>query len=478
MAEAESYSDSGSDSDHTAAAAPITVHADGRVTIEDDKDPDMLSDDELLDGMRSMVEASLAHIPRPPPIAYEIPKELYVKAWKQRDELTDDERRLLLSRGDLVGKALAYPEMLTPEEQNTVLGRPPPDVVRAAIERATGGTLHTPQELYAKAGDEVHQRATPGGLSDEELALMMMNFPADVFAAGASSSSLLRRHEPGDDEATNLLAYRESGSDPAIIPYVASLWVMGASNRIRNRALLARQTQRQSIMSNISPQLMNLFGPSSGGMASHTSGLSLLSPAPPPLIQAPQHELDDSEELDIIASNMEETQRRRDKGELTHEAFMKQNWAQIASLRSYARRKKSHRSHPYRHTIPQHFGMQPQGRPSISPDINVSSTTPVVPNVMFGSNISIGNALHTNTGYFLPRLSVLSKPHTCSNTALYTCARIGRSITTSTQSPRQVDPRYYGRANMAGPGWLTDQDANGVLFRRLEREDGGGRYRR
>lgn len=51
-----------------------------------------------------------------PAIAYEIDQTLYAKAETRNAELTDEERALLQSRGDAVGKALAYPELLTTEE--------------------------------------------------------------------------------------------------------------------------------------------------------------------------------------------------------------------------------------------------------------------------------------------------------------------------------------------------------------------------
>ncbi len=42
-------------------------------------------------------------------VALEIPASLYDKAQNQNDQLTDLERNLLRSRGDLVGRALATP---------------------------------------------------------------------------------------------------------------------------------------------------------------------------------------------------------------------------------------------------------------------------------------------------------------------------------------------------------------------------------
>jgi hypothetical protein len=47
-----------------------------------------------------------------PAVVYDIPKALYEKARKHQDQLTDAERQLLLSHGDLVGKVLAQPLVL------------------------------------------------------------------------------------------------------------------------------------------------------------------------------------------------------------------------------------------------------------------------------------------------------------------------------------------------------------------------------
>src|SRR5262245_45933711 len=75
---------------------------------------------EARDAWRATMNARAeAHEPSPPPgplVAYQIPQDLYEKAWKHQDQLTEEERHLFLSRGDLVGRALAQPSSLTPEE--------------------------------------------------------------------------------------------------------------------------------------------------------------------------------------------------------------------------------------------------------------------------------------------------------------------------------------------------------------------------
>lgn len=109
-------------------------------------------------------------LPGVPAIAYTLPQKLYSKALNQQNQLTDAERQLLLSRGDLIGKTLAQPTSLTESERYKVMDRPPPDVVRARIELASNGELSTVAELVAKATLDA------SGLNDAELHLMGNNF--------------------------------------------------------------------------------------------------------------------------------------------------------------------------------------------------------------------------------------------------------------------------------------------------------------
>ncbi|KAL2170373.1 hypothetical protein VTG60DRAFT_4959 [Thermothelomyces hinnuleus] len=102
----------------------------------------------------------------------DIPQSLYDEARDYQDQLTEEERQLLLSRGDVLGKALAYPDSLTTEEIHKALRWPPPDVVRANIQRATGGTLSTPTELYAKAKDALDRGQFDTIISDDEASLI------------------------------------------------------------------------------------------------------------------------------------------------------------------------------------------------------------------------------------------------------------------------------------------------------------------
>ena len=63
--------------------------------------------------LRQFDREILSRQPRIPEVAYQIPQALYEKAAKANDQLTKEERTMLLDRGDVVGKALAHPEELT-----------------------------------------------------------------------------------------------------------------------------------------------------------------------------------------------------------------------------------------------------------------------------------------------------------------------------------------------------------------------------
>ncbi|KAK4233231.1 hypothetical protein C8A03DRAFT_39079 [Achaetomium macrosporum] len=107
-----------------------------------------------------------------------LPTILYDKARDHQDQLTEAERQQLLSRGDVIGKALAYPDSLTTDEIHEARGWPPPDIVRANIQRATGGRLSTPVELYAKAKDALDHGQFDTVISDDEAFLIAHSFYA------------------------------------------------------------------------------------------------------------------------------------------------------------------------------------------------------------------------------------------------------------------------------------------------------------
>lgn len=137
-----------------------------------------------------------------------IPQALYVKAQNHQDQLTQEERRLLLSRGDIVGKALADPDFLTADETHQILFWPPPDVVRANIQRATGGSLSTPSELYAKGKDAVDHGQFGTVLNDDEIALLARSFHGMDDATFSPVERSRAFGVPGTAQAVELLSRR------------------------------------------------------------------------------------------------------------------------------------------------------------------------------------------------------------------------------------------------------------------------------
>lgn len=109
-----------------------------------------------------------------------IPKKIYDKAREHPDQLTDEERQVFLNCGDVLGKVVAYPDSATTEEIYEALAWPPPDVVRAKIQRATGGKLSTPTELYAKAQDALDNDQFDTLISDGEMLLIVNGFKDDL----------------------------------------------------------------------------------------------------------------------------------------------------------------------------------------------------------------------------------------------------------------------------------------------------------
>lgn len=150
-----------------------------------------------------------------------IPLALYIKARDHQAQLTLKERHLLLSRGDIVGKALAYPYFLTAYEMHQVALIPPPNVVRANIQRATGGKLSTPRELYAKARDAMDRGEIKTTLSHDEILLITRSFyDTDEMAFGGARfealSAAVSGDAPGTGPALHLIWLR-LGLDTAVL---------------------------------------------------------------------------------------------------------------------------------------------------------------------------------------------------------------------------------------------------------------------
>ncbi len=138
-----------------------------------------------------------------------IPPALYVKAGNYQDQLTPEERALLLSRGDLVGKALGQADSLTPEEVHELLDMPPPDVVRARIQHASGGQLSTVDELYAKAKMHPPSQGRFGvGLKIAERDLLWRMFRTDEESRALNSATWEADPAPGAELAVNMVILR------------------------------------------------------------------------------------------------------------------------------------------------------------------------------------------------------------------------------------------------------------------------------
>ncbi|KAK7906552.1 hypothetical protein PG985_016289 [Apiospora marii] len=134
---------------------------------------------------------------RGPEKGLEIPQELYEKAGSRNDELTEDERTLLLSRGDAVGKALAYPKSLTLAEKYEAMGWMKLDELHAAISKASGGAISQASDLMAKA------KASVQSLNFDEVMLLAQEFVVHQM------QHFGWQNFPGNSEACRLIADQE-----------------------------------------------------------------------------------------------------------------------------------------------------------------------------------------------------------------------------------------------------------------------------
>ena len=137
-----------------------------------------------------------------------IPEDLYDKAEHHQDQLTEEERQLFLSRGDVIGKALAYPDSLGPVEIHEILLWPEPFVTTSNIRRATYGTLSTPVELYAKAQDALDRGEFETIINEEETALLARFFFAPEDNRFFLIGKLEIANAPASGTAFNLLCSR------------------------------------------------------------------------------------------------------------------------------------------------------------------------------------------------------------------------------------------------------------------------------
>ena len=134
-----------------------------------------------------------------------IPTSLYDKA-RDQGPLTEEERQVFLDLGDVLGRVIAYPDSATADDIHEACAWPPPDVVRANIQHATGGMLSTPTELYAKATAAFDRGEFDALISDDEALLIVNNFYA---RDDDSRSRIMAPHAvPGFGHALTLLSRR------------------------------------------------------------------------------------------------------------------------------------------------------------------------------------------------------------------------------------------------------------------------------
>ncbi|KAF4807592.1 hypothetical protein CGCSCA5_v013252 [Colletotrichum siamense] len=232
-----------------------------------------------------------------------IPRALYIKAQNQQNQLTDEERQLLLSRGDVVGRALAHPDSLTTDEMHQALLWPPPDVVRANIQRATDGQLNTAIELYAKGKDALDRGQFNTMMNGEEVALLARRFHAVDDANFSEVGMSQALGQPGAAQAAELLSSM-LGLDFAVF-----------------RAALVRQVGQMYPMRQTAP----LFpGP----------GLVQSFPMPGPGAFAPQGQVRQRHEPGEIISAMTALHEQHRLGNITDEEVAARNHDYVAALRS------------------------------------------------------------------------------------------------------------------------------------------------
>ncbi|KAJ2972626.1 hypothetical protein NQ176_g7051 [Zarea fungicola] len=187
-----------------------------------------------------------------------IPASLYLKAEHHQDQLTTEERHLLLSRGDLIGKALGDPASLTAQEIHQLFLWPPPDVVHATIQRATGGRLTTPTELYAKMKEAIDRGELETTFSDEAIRLPARKFHALDDATFNPLEGMKFHGMPGRKNAFNLV-HRQQGLDLAVFQASAIYTVEDRGDVEKQPAWKAEYNKAFKDMRNSVPEAVNII---------------------------------------------------------------------------------------------------------------------------------------------------------------------------------------------------------------------------
>ena len=256
-----------------------------------------------------------------PAIMHEIPRELNEKAKNNNADLTDEERALLLSRADLIGKALANPDSLTLEEVHEILQYPPPDVVRANIQRATNNALSTPEELYAKIKHAM-DNGQFNDIGEKELRLLGGRFCDPDYPHGGRKIRTLESIEyierPGYDQAYDLLRSRHFKFD---------------------REVMTAAFSRYLSMKRGLPRI--------SGLGQKESDL-----IPADLDPNGTHVRYDQEDLDIIVDDMTYLDQQRDRGRINSEEFFARYRRLLTSLQTLAQRRHDGPHTPGFDTVP------------------------------------------------------------------------------------------------------------------------------
>ncbi|KAJ3938143.1 uncharacterized protein N0V96_011829 [Colletotrichum fioriniae] len=233
----------------------------------------------------------------------EIPRALYIKAQNQQYHLTDDERQLLLRLGDVVGKTLARPDSLSTDEMHQALLWPPPDVVRANIQRATGGQLSTPIELYAKGKDALDRGHFSTVLNDNEVALLARHFHARDDASFSEVAISQALGQPGVAQAVELLSS-----------------ILGLDFAVSHAALMHQAGQFQQVRQ-MTPAFSGL-----GPMQSFVM--------PEPASHEPQGQSRQRQQPGDVINVMMALHEQQQLGNLTDEEMAAQNSEYLATLRA------------------------------------------------------------------------------------------------------------------------------------------------
>lgn len=271
-----------------------------RPSREEEEWPDIDVDSDTSEGAEAIrradaafeasIERSLQKQREQQPGYGRIPKELYVKAQDHQDQLTQEERQLLLTRGDVAGKALAYPDSLTTDEIHDLLFWPPPDVLRANVQQVTGGALSTARELVAKAKDALGRGQFDTEVSDDECQLLKRAFhPKDdpTYLMGRMMGLL---GSPGYGAAWTIVSNRV-GMDGAVM-HAASTRFNPTLRALRDQPSSVRQQRAELMNSMESNRQQFLSGNVTEGEflardreltgTFHTLTADVYPPAPPP----------------------------------------------------------------------------------------------------------------------------------------------------------------------------------------------------